>query len=279
MTSKNKNLKFIKEWELNYLPNSISFLTTMSRYYYEQQTRSEVDVMFQLPVSVSKNFLWDRQFALTWNLTKSLNLSFNSNTAARIEEPIGAVNKKLFPDKYREWKDTVLQSIMHMGTPWAYNQTFVGTYKAPFSKIPVLDFLTGSVSYNATYRWDRGATIDGIELGNTISNQATWNTDGRLNFESIYKKVPYLKKIDQRFSKSNRQRSKLKPKKFERTFQLKTDTSLTIKHNLRNKKSAFIDATNTRKAVHLTMVTTYGIRQNSHSGIIQSEVTLEDLFA
>lgn len=49
--------------------------------------------------------------------------------------------------------------------------------------------------------------------------------------------------------------------------------------NLRNKKLAFIDSTNTRKAVHLTMVTTYGVRQNSHSGIIQSEVTLEDLFA
>lgn len=47
---------------------------------------------------------------------------------------------------------------------------------------------------------------------------------------------------------------------------------------LRNKKAAFIDATNTRKAVHLTMVTTYGIRQNSHAGIIQSEVTLDDLF-
>lgn len=246
MKGNNKNLKFIKDWELNYLPNSISFLTTMSRYYYEQQTRSEVDVMFQLPVSVSKNFLWDRQFALTWNLTKSLNLSFNSNTSARIEEPVGAVNKKLFPDKYREWKDTVLQSIMHMGTPWAYNQTFVGTYKAPFSKIPVLDFLTASVSYNATYRWDRGATIDGIELGNTISNQSTWNTDGRLNFESIYKKIPYLKKIDQRFSKNNRQRSRLKPKKFERTFQLKADTSITIKHNLRNKK------------VKVTAVTTAG---------------------
>ena len=36
---------------------------------------------------------------------------------------------------------------------------------------------------------------------------------------------------------------------------------------------------NTRKAVHLTMVTTYGVRQNSHAGIVQSEVTLEDLFA
>ena len=48
---------------------------------------------------------------------------------------------------------------------------------------------------------------------------------------------------------------------------------------LRNKKSAFIDTTNTRKAVHLTMVTTFGIKTNVHSGIVQNEVKLDDLFA
>ena len=48
--------------------------------------------------------------------------------------------------------------------------------------------------------------------------------------------------------------------------------------NLRNKKSVFIEATKTRKAVHLTMVTTYGVRQNAYSGIVQSEITLDDLF-
>ncbi len=251
MDTKNKNLKFIKDWEINYLPNSISFLTSMSRYYYEQQTRSEVDVMFQLPVSVSKNFLWDRQLALTWNITKSLNLSFNSNTSARIEEPVGAVNKKLFPDEYRQWKDTVWQSITHMGTPWAYNQTFVGTYKAPFNKIPVLDFLTGSVSYNSTYRWDRGATVEDVNLGNTISNQSSWNTDGRINFEGFYNKIPYLKKINQRFSKSNRNRSTRRPKRFERTFQLKADTSIIIKHNLRSKKVKITGMTTDGKRIAL----------------------------
>ncbi|MBO5819903.1 MAG: ATP-binding protein [Bacteroidales bacterium] len=48
---------------------------------------------------------------------------------------------------------------------------------------------------------------------------------------------------------------------------------------LRNKKSIFIDTTNTRKAVHLTMVTTFGIKANAHSGIVQNEITLEDLFS
>lgn len=235
--SKDKNLKFIKDWEIQWLPNSIAFQTNMSRYYYEQQTRSETDVMFQLPVSVSKNFLWDRQLSLTWNIIKSLSLTFNSNTSARIEETVGAVNRKLFPDKYREWKDTVWQSILSMGTPWAYNQTFTGQYRAPFSKIPAIDFLTGNVSYNATYKWDRGATIDGVKIGNTIANQASWTADGRINFESIYNKIPIFKDVTKRFANTRKTDTRAKrAKKFERTYKLLPDTSLTIKHNLRTKK-------------------------------------------
>ena len=234
--SKNKNLKFIKDWEINYLPNNISFLTNMSRYYYEQQTRSETDVMFQLPVSVSKNFLWDRQLQVTWNLLKSLNFSFTSNTSARIEETVGAVNRKLFPDKYKEWKDTVWQSILSMGTPWSYNQSVVASYRAPFSRIPVLDFLTGSASYNATYRWDRGAEIDGISTGNTIANQASFSLDGRVNFEGLYNKIPFVKDVNKRFANTRKSATERKPKKFERTYKLNPDTTFTIKHNLRNKK-------------------------------------------
>ncbi len=234
--SKSKHVKFFKDWELNWLPTTISFMTNMSRYYYEQQTRSETDMLFQLPVSVSKNFLWDRQLSLNWNLTKSLSLTFNSNTSARIEETTGAVNRKLFPDKYREWKDTVWQSILSMGTPWAYNQTFTAQYRAPFSKIPVLDFLTGSVSYNATYRWDRGASVDGISVGNSIANQGAWTADGRLNLETLYNKVPLLKNVNKRFANKRPDPRKSKPKKFERSYALLPDTTLTIKHNLRNKK-------------------------------------------
>jgi len=48
--------------------------------------------------------------------------------------------------------------------------------------------------------------------------------------------------------------------------------------NLRNKKSAFINETKTRKAVHITMVTTYGVKRNEYHDNIQSEVTMDDLF-
>lgn len=236
LKSKNKNLKFLKDWEFFFLPNNISFLTNMSRYYFEQQTRSETDVMFQLPVSVSKNFLWDRQLQLTWNITKSLNLSFTSNTSARIEETVGAVNRKLFPDKYKEWKDTVWQSILSLGTPWNYNQSFVATYRAPFNRIPVLDFITASASYNATYRWDRGATIDGVSMGNTIANQSSFSIDGRINFESLYNKIPFVKDVNKRFANTRKTQTVRKPKRYERRFKLNPDTTFVIKHNLRTKK-------------------------------------------
>ena len=48
--------------------------------------------------------------------------------------------------------------------------------------------------------------------------------------------------------------------------------------NLRNKRAVFKRETKTRKAVHLTMITTYGIKRNEYWGNIQSEVTMDGLF-
>ena len=49
--------------------------------------------------------------------------------------------------------------------------------------------------------------------------------------------------------------------------------------NLRNKKSTFICETKTRKSIHITLITTYGIKQNEYLGNIQSQVVMDDLFA
>jgi AAA+ ATPase superfamily predicted ATPase len=47
---------------------------------------------------------------------------------------------------------------------------------------------------------------------------------------------------------------------------------------LRHKISRFSEATKTRKAIHLTMVTTYGVAHNAYWNRVQKEVTAEDLF-
>ena len=47
---------------------------------------------------------------------------------------------------------------------------------------------------------------------------------------------------------------------------------------LRNRMAIFKATTGTRKSLVTTMITTYGIIRGIHSGVVQSEVTMEDLF-
>ena len=47
---------------------------------------------------------------------------------------------------------------------------------------------------------------------------------------------------------------------------------------LRNKISVFREATNCRKTIQLSMISTFGILQNKYSGIVNQEVLLDDLF-
>lgn len=48
--------------------------------------------------------------------------------------------------------------------------------------------------------------------------------------------------------------------------------------NLRNKVSTFQEETKCRNALHLTLITTYGLKFNEYAGRIQSVVTMDDLF-
>ncbi|MCL1835544.1 MAG: ATP-binding protein, partial [Oscillospiraceae bacterium] len=47
---------------------------------------------------------------------------------------------------------------------------------------------------------------------------------------------------------------------------------------LRGKVETFRSETKTRKALHLTMITTYGVKPGKYSGVFQSEVNMEELF-
>ena len=47
---------------------------------------------------------------------------------------------------------------------------------------------------------------------------------------------------------------------------------------LKKKIQVFREATKTRKALQLVMITTFGVRLNAHSGIMQSQVRMDDLF-
>jgi len=48
--------------------------------------------------------------------------------------------------------------------------------------------------------------------------------------------------------------------------------------NLRNKLGQFRQVSNTKKALHLTFISTCGLKQNKYSGIVVKEITADDLF-
>ena len=60
----------------------------------------------------------------------------------------------------------------------------------------------------------------------------------------------------------------------------KDEYTITKEYNelLRKRYAMFTDGTKTRKTVHTTMITTYGVKHNTYFGNIQSEVKMDDLF-
>lgn len=248
--SKSPWLKLLKEMDINWLPQSIAFNTDLSRHYYELQLRDMEaltadassgmptgDGTEGIPVSFAKEFLWNRDFALRWDLTKNLQMNFTSATHAEIEEPYGVVNKELYPDEYTQWKDSVKRSLLSLGTPIDYQQTFNLNYKLPFSLLPATDWISADTRFASSYNWARGVLLaDGTDTGNTISNQRSIDLNGRFNLETLYNKVPYLKQVNRRFSSSYRKpepkRNAKKLKTYSKEITLKPDTTTTIRHNL-----------------------------------------------
>ena len=199
--SKTKS-KLLRDFQLNWLPNSISMSSNWNRSYYEQQLRN-VDTYesdYEIPVTYSKKFTWLRQTSISWDITKQLKTNFSSATNSRINEPDAPVNKQLYPDEYEAWKDTVTMQLWKLGTPVDYNQTFDMTWNIPLNKVKATDWITASVKYRSTYQWNRGTMIDEEnETGNTLQNSAQWQFDGRLNLENLYNKNKYLKKVNDKF--------------------------------------------------------------------------------
>ena len=255
--SKSPYVRLAKDFTFNWLPNNIGLYSNMNRTYYEQQLKNVDETgmsEFYVPISFSKNFLWDRQTTISWDLLKTLKLNFNASTNSRIDEPNTPVNKQLYPDEYEHWKDSVRQNILRMGTPIKFNQTFDAAYTLPLNKIPFLDWSSASVKYNSSYVWNKGTFVDEFtNLGNNITNQAQYQGDIKFNMENLYNKSAFLKETNRKFSptnrasnnKNNNNNAKAK-KKFSQRIQLKKDTTVTVKHNLDN-KNLKVTALNSKK--------------------------------
>ena len=218
--SRSKWFEILKRFGLNWLPQNVTFNTEMVRNYYELQERDmESTENSLLPLTFSEQFLWNRDFALRWDLTRNLHMNFQSATHAEIEEPYTPINKDLYADRYQAWKDSVWTSIKHFGTPLDYQQNFTLSYQLPLNLLPIFDWVNADANYTASYTWVRGTSLDnGTSLGNTITSNRALNINSSFNFERLYNHIPFLKKTNERFNRTRPTRPKLtaEQKKAER---------------------------------------------------------------
>ena len=204
LKGRSKWLDIVKAQNLQWLPQSLSFNTDITRNYYEFQER-DLDAGTKLPVTFSDQILWNRDLTIRWDIFKALKLSWTSATHAEIEEPYTVVNKNLYPDEYAAWKDSVKRSFKSFGRPLTYKSTFTGSYQVPLNKIPILDWTSLDASYNSNYNWTRGTELEnGKSLGHTAGTQRTVTINGKINLETLYKKWKFLADADKRFSANNK---------------------------------------------------------------------------
>ena len=206
ISSKDKYLKFLKDFNINPFPTALSFRTSFDKMF-ESTILRPTFVGESGDTTFNNYFKNMRVYGIKFDIFKSLNMNFNATATSFIDEPYGYLNT-------RTAQDSLWENLQHLGRLMTYNHTFDASYTVPFSKFPLLDWITASAHYTASYGWTAAPlvldTISGngeqnnpyktvlepSTLGNIINNTQNFQLTGELNFRSLYNKLKFFKKFD-----------------------------------------------------------------------------------
>ena len=190
-TLNSKYLRLIKDFNFYYMPSMFSITSDITRNYREVKSTNLL-----IEPTYDKDFMWTRDYAFKFNLTRNLVVDFHATTQARIDEPEGIVDRQRDPERYQQWKDTVWNNILDGGRPVNYNHDFSVQYTVPVNKLPFLDWTSLQLGYSTRYDWQAAAvTADSTNLGNVIRNASALQMNGDLSLTSLYNKSKFLREM------------------------------------------------------------------------------------
>ena len=197
-----------KDFNFNYLPSNINASSNIFRQYNEQKFRSLdlSDNDIGIPTLYQRNYLFDWQYGINYNLTRSLSFSFNASNNRIIRNYID--EEGFADDSIGLWDD-----FFNIGDPNLHFQTLQVNYQLPFSKIPVLKFINATYSYTGDFQWQRGSRIfqqlEGIpDIGNSVQNSNTHQINASLNMQDLYNYFGLVEKKPVGKGKSIQERSR-----------------------------------------------------------------------
>ena len=195
-TLNSKYLRLIKDFNFYYMPSMFSITSDITRNYREVKSKNLDNPNLLIEPTYDKDFMWTRDYAFKFNLTRNLVVDFHATTQARIDEPEGIVDRQRDPERYQQWKDTVWNNILDGGRPVNYNHDFSVQYTVPVNKLPFLDWTSLQLGYSTRYDWQAAAvTAASTNLGNVIRNASALQMNGDLSLTSLYNKSKFLREM------------------------------------------------------------------------------------
>ena len=182
---KGKAWKIVREFNFYYLPKSLSFSTEIYRDFEETLLRNKSAAQVIIKPTYFKQFTWQRNYGLQYDLMRSLRIQYSANANARIEEPIGRIETS-------SASDSIWRSIARGGTMQNFKQDITVNYDVPIGKLPYMDFLKMPLSYRTNFIY-QGTTQALQSLGSTLQGSGIYQISTTANMTTLYNKIPLLK--------------------------------------------------------------------------------------
>ena len=195
-----KYWRLIKDFNLNLLPTTFTLNTDINRQFNSQRFR-EVELgggNIGLEELFRRNYTFDFQYTINYNLTDALSLNFvaSNNNIVRNYFKDNIIN-----GEQDETLD-VWDGFFDVGDPNRQTQNLGVTYKLPFDKLPMLNFIDATYQYNGNFQWQKGSDLYGelevdgntYDLGNVIQNANTHNINSSLDMNRFYKYIGLVKR-------------------------------------------------------------------------------------
>lgn len=207
---RNKYWKILKDFNFNPIPTSFSVNTDILRQFNKQKFR-EVDLTggnIGLEELFRRNYRFDFQYAINYNLTKALSLNFTASNS-------NIVRNYFVDDVINGRQDPTLNvwdGFFDFGDPNIQSQQLQLNYEIPLYKIPTFNFIRATYSYTGDFSWQKGSDLNNnlpitdpdtnvtntYNLGNSIQSSGTHNINSSFNMETLYKYVGLTKKQPKR---------------------------------------------------------------------------------
>ena len=188
----------LRDFNFNVFPTNVTATSTIFRQYNEQKFR-EINLppgfLNGIPTLYQRNFLFDWQYTINYNFTKSLRMNFDSSTNRIVRNYLDEENN---PDA----TTGIWDGYFNVGVPNQHFQSLQVNYDLPFSKVPVLNFLNTTYSYTGNFQWERGSeiyqTLENIpELGNSVQNSNTHQINTDMDMQTLYDYIGLTKRAPQ----------------------------------------------------------------------------------